>query len=324
MWPVAEGTRVGRRVIVKTRVVCATLHAEQLHDEDVWRLTRSTLSRSKLRWTVFVEPLTARIAGYEIAPILAWLAENGHEVAMHVHHHLLLGEPGRTTGFVRGKPLSRDDVERCLSECHDYLTKRGHDPVGFVSGSWLVLDPIFEWLSAHGFVYDSTLRTYASAGPYTKLVPNAPCLSVRSIGTLLEVPTTAPLRQQLRAELLPPRRSLRVDDFCYDLYYMHDYDMLRGSKRAAALTLGFLQPRADIMTVGEFVEVLGFNKAKRPEAAGRWSSGDVLHAVSRRSDPVAGVDGQDRDAVATRGQGLRTTQRRTGVGVEEAGPDPLG
>ena len=233
------------------------MHAEHLHDENVWRLTRSTLSRSKLRWTVFVDPLHQRIAGHEIAPILAWLAENGHEVAMHVHQHLLLGEPGHTTGFVRGRPLSRDDIERCLSESHAYLTERGHNPVGFVSGTWLVLDPIFEWLSGHGFVYDSTLRTYASAGPYTELVPNAPCLGVHPIGTLLEVPTTAPLRQQLRAELLPPRRSLHVGDLSYDLYYMHDYDMLRGAKRAAALTLGFLQRRADNMTVGELASILG-------------------------------------------------------------------
>jgi hypothetical protein len=260
----ATGAGTGTEVILNARMVCATMHAEQLHDERVWSLTRSTLLSSELRWTVFVDPLLPRIARYDIAPILAWLAENGHEVAMHVHHHALVGEKGRTTGFVRGQTLSSDDIRRCLSESHDYLTERGHHPIGFVSGSWLVLDPIFEWLRGHGFVYDSTLRTYANAGPYTDLVPDARCLRVQRIGTLLEVPTTATQRQQLRAELLP-RSSLRVSDLGYDLYYMHDYDMLHRAKRAAALALGFLQRRAHLMTVGELAAQLGTGCATERE-----------------------------------------------------------
>ena len=252
----ATGARMGTEVILNARVVCATMHAEQLHDERVWSLTRSTLVKSELRWTVFVDPLLPRIARFDIAPVLAWLAEHGHEVAMHVHQHTLVGETGHTTGFIRGQTLSDDDIRRCLSESHEYLTERGHHPVGFVSGSWLVLDPIFEWLSGHGFVYDCTLRTYANAGPYTDLVPNARCSGVQGIGTLLEVPTTATQRQQLRAEFLP-RRSPAASGLGYDLYYMHDYDMLHRGKRAAARALGFLQRRARLMTVGELAAELG-------------------------------------------------------------------
>jgi hypothetical protein len=232
------------------------MHAEQLHDERVWSLTRRILFKSELRWTVFVDPLLPRIARYDIAPILAWLAEHGHEVAMHVHHHALVGEKGHTTGFVRGETLSADDIRRCLSESHDYLTERGHHPIGFVSGSWLVLDPIFEWLSEHGFVYDSTLRTYANAGPYTDLVPNTRCSGVQPVARLLEVPTTATQRRQLRTELVPGR-SPTVSDLGYDLYYMHDYDMLRRGKRAAALALGLIQRRARLLTVGELAAELG-------------------------------------------------------------------
>ena len=246
----------GTEGILDVRVVCAALHAEELHDERVWSLTRATLLSSGLRWTVFVEPLLPRIAGYDIAPILAWLAEHGHEVAMHVHHHALVGEKGHTTGFDPAATLGHDEIERCLSESHDYLVERGHHPIGFVAGSWLVLDEIFEWLSGHGFLYDSTLRTYSNAGPYTNLVPNAPCVTVQRIGTLLEVPTTATQRQQLRTELLP-RRSLGVANLGYDLWYMHDYDMLHRDKRAAARALGFLQRRARLMTVGELATELG-------------------------------------------------------------------
>jgi hypothetical protein len=242
---------------VKRRVVCATMHAEHLHREQVQDRVRSLLARSPLRWTIFVEPLVARTGGQELAPTLDWIAERGHEIAMHVHHHVLVGAPGSTTGHVRGLRPSAADLERCLDECLDYLTRRGHAPVGFVSGFWLVRDEIFRWLAEHGFLYDCTLRTYAAAGAETTLVPDEPCPTIGCIASLVEVPTTATLQQQLVADVTRTRRSAVVGNLCYDLYYLHDVDVLNLRHRAAVRTVDFMARRAESMTVGQLVGALG-------------------------------------------------------------------
>jgi peptidoglycan/xylan/chitin deacetylase (PgdA/CDA1 family) len=237
------------------RVICPTLHAEQLHEERVWSATRAVLKRAGLRWTVFVEPLHARLAGIDLSPQLAWLVEHGHEVAMHTHHHLLQGEPGHTVGFLKGQHLEDQDVWRCLEEDHAYLVERGHVPKGFVSGSWLVLDSIFEWLAANGFVYDCTLRTYWSSGPHSSLVPDSVHRSVERVGALVELPTTANLRQQLHAELRPSR-ALTVDTGStrYDMFCLHDYDFVHWRKRAAVNVLGRSRWRSNSSTVSELLD----------------------------------------------------------------------
>jgi hypothetical protein len=189
--------------------------------------------------------------------VLAWFAENGHEVAMHTHHHLLTGPPGRTTGYVKGRTLTDRDVHRCLRESFEYLRERGHTPQGFVSGSWLVLDSIFAWLSDNAFRYDSTLRTYANAGPYATIVPDASCPGSRRLGSLLEVPTTATLRRQLDAELLRRRCGVEVGDITYDLYYLHDFDFLQYRARAAVSAIARRQRNAERLTVGELVDRIG-------------------------------------------------------------------
>ena len=126
--------------------------------------------KSPLRWTIFVDPLMARIEGFDLRDQFSWFADRGHEIAMHTHHHLLQGEPGHTTGFLMGQPLDEGDIHRCLSENFEYLCERGHTPKGFLSGNWLVLGTTVEWLSATGFEYDSTLRTYSGPHPNSTLV----------------------------------------------------------------------------------------------------------------------------------------------------------
>jgi len=239
------------------RVVCPTMHAEHLHLDDVWSATRDTLARSRLRWTIFVDPLQARIEGADLTPVLDWLADHGHEVAMHTHHHRLEGEPGHTTGFVMGQTLSDGDIARCLGENHQYLAERGHTPRGFVSGSWLVLDAIYQWLAGNGFVYDSTLRTYTGAGPHATLVADETCPGVRTVAGLVEVPTTAPIREQVRREVLRRPAAVRVGDVAYDLYYLHDYDLVQWKKRGAVRLLDTLERRAGALTVGQLVDRIG-------------------------------------------------------------------
>jgi predicted deacetylase len=233
------------------------MHAEHLHIPEVWAATRATLMNSPLRWTIFVDPLLARIEGTDLQEPLSWLADNGHEVAMHTHHHLLQGEAGHTTGFLLGQPLDDSDIRRCLQENFDYLSERGHTPKGFVSGSWLVLDPILEWLGSHEIDYDSTLRTYAAANPDSSLTPNVPRSSVSRLGDLMEIPTTASLKQQLQADLSLRRRSVDVANLSYDLYYLHDSDLVQAKKRVAVRALGMLQHFAQSLTVHDLAERIG-------------------------------------------------------------------
>ncbi len=236
------------------RFVCPTMHAEHLHLEPVWAATRATLEKSRLRWTMFVDPLLPRIEGFDLAPVLTWIADHGHEVAMHTHHHKLVGDPGSTTGFVLGEQLSEADIHRCLQENFDYFVERGHEPKGFVSGSWLVLDEIYEWLAAHGFDYDSTLRTYAAAGPWSQFVDDVPCPTARRVNGLLELPTTAPITAQLKATILRSQRSLALGDIVYDLYYLHDYDLVKAHKRMAVRLLDRLVPDSTAATVSELAQ----------------------------------------------------------------------
>jgi hypothetical protein len=236
------------------RVVCPTMHAEHLHLAAVWAATRATLLKSPLHWTIFVDPLLARIAGIDLREQLDWFADRGHEIAMHTHHHLLTGEVGHTTGFVFGQPLTEQDIQRCLSENFDYLSERGHTPKGFLSGNWLVLGTTVEWLGSNGFEYDSTLRTYQPAHLNSTLVPNEPRAGVSRLGDLTEIPTTASLKQQLKADLSMRRRSVHVSDLRYDLYYLHDYDLGSAKKRAAVNALGQLQRFTPSFTVHQLAE----------------------------------------------------------------------
>jgi predicted deacetylase len=239
------------------RVVCPSMHAEHLHLDPVWGATRATLMKSPLHWTIFIDPLLARIAGFDLRDQIAWFADRGHEIAMHTHHHLLQGEPGHTTGFLMGQPLDDADIHRCLSENYEYLCERGPTPKGFLSGNWLVLAPTVEWLSATGFEYDSTLRTYSGPHPNSTLAANEPRATVSRLGDLVEIPTTSTLKQQVQADLTFRRRSVDVGDLSYELYYLHDYDLVAAKKRAAVRGLGQMERFAQSLTVHQLLERIG-------------------------------------------------------------------
>ena len=221
------------------------MHAERLHDPDVWRRVVRTLTASRMPWTVFVEPLDARIRGIDLRPQLDWFGEHGHEVALHVHHRPLHGAAGHTTGYAKRMTREPALVHRCMDEAAEYLAAAGHAPAGFVSGTWMLLESVFRWLADHGIRYDCTMRTYPHSESRDADEPDDPIgppTATRAPGIMqlcgvLEVPTTASLRQQTRAEL-PGRTSHEARRRDYDLFYLHDYDLLDARKRLAVRIIG--------------------------------------------------------------------------------------
>jgi hypothetical protein len=238
---------------------CATMHAEKLHDADVWKRVRRTLDASRMPWTVFVEPLDARIRGVDLRPHLDWLAQRGHEVALHVHHRPLRGEPGHTTGYDKRMTREPAVVHRCMDEAADYLATAGHAPVGFVSGTWLLLESVFQWLACHGFRYDCTMRAYPhgefrdTGEPDDRIGPSTATRvpGITQLCGVLEVPTTASLRQQARAEL-PGGSGTAAGGVGHDLFYLHDYDLLDPRKRLAVRIIANRR-RSDATTVSSLI-----------------------------------------------------------------------
>jgi hypothetical protein len=238
------------------RYLCPTLHAEQLEHEQVWALVQELLVASGWRWTLFVEPLGARIAGIDLTPQLQWLVDNGHEIALHIHYRALHGDPGQPTGYHKGGEVGVGDVHRCLEEGFDYVCARAPQPVGFVAGAWNIVDAAYSWLEVNGFQYDSSRRTYHAAGPGSRLVPDEVCSTTGRIGSLVEVPTTASLSQQLRRGLRPVRTPAVKSAVEYDLFYLHDYDLFRRRPRVAARAVLSLLRHARSLPVRELVRHL--------------------------------------------------------------------
>jgi hypothetical protein len=242
------------------------MHAERLHDPQVWHRTQRTLEASRMPWTVFVEPLEARIRGVDLRPQLDWLAERGHEVGLHVHHRPLHGKPGHTTGYDKRRTSEPDLVDRCMDEAADYLTAAEHAPAGFVSGAWLLVESVFQWLAGHGFRYDCTMRTYPHGRLRETGEPDDPIEQstatrvprITEVCGVLEVPTTASLRRQAWAELLG-RTGNTVGRVSYDLFYLHDYDLLDARKRLAVRIIAGRR-RDDGVTVGSLIDSLGIGR----------------------------------------------------------------
>ena len=225
------------------RFVCPTMHAEHLHMEPVWAATRATLERSRLRWTMFIDPLLPRIEGIDIAPVLAWIADHGHEVAMHTHHHKLVGEPGHTTGFVLGEELSRptstDASRRTSTTSPSAATSPKASSPGVGSCSTR---------STSGWPRTSSITTALCARTPRRATGRGSSTMLRvrpraAVNGLLEVPTTSPITPQLTATVLRSPWSVALGNLVYDLYYLHDYDLVKPHKRMAARFLDRLAPK---------------------------------------------------------------------------------
>jgi hypothetical protein len=208
-----------------------SFHAERLEDEAVWSRVRKVLdvigSRGG-RATLFVEPLSARLKGFDLEARLEWVASGGHEIALHTHFYQLLGPPGATTGFRKGAQPIDEDVTRCLDEGLAYLDCRGFRPRGFVSGAWAIAPRAFNWLAEHDFVYDCSFRTFPLKYPNPGAQAGDDASSPSRIGDVLELPTTGSAAVALGASVLPWADAPRVTGPApYRHVYLHDYDLMR-------------------------------------------------------------------------------------------------
>lgn len=240
-------------------VMTATMHAERLHDDAVWQRVRQLLEdwnrRRDRRWTLFVEPLRARVAGVDLKPRLDWLRDNGHEIAMHTHFYRL-SPPGEPLTFHKEAALDPASLQRCLDEDLAYLADAGHSPAGFVAGSWTVLDFVPEWLASHEFRYDCTRRSYALTYPNPLAEAGSDHTSVERRGGLTFLPTTASASMLAKRRLRGRRCVISTGSGRYEMFYLHDYDLVRPRPRLAVGIIERLTRASEFLTADELIRTI--------------------------------------------------------------------
>src|SRR5690348_11076417 len=91
------------------RYVCGAVHAERLHEPQVWRAVQRLLTdakRRRLKLTFFVHPYWAIQSGRDLVAPLEEILNAGHEIAQHTHFYF----EGKQT------VLSDENVTRRLDE----------------------------------------------------------------------------------------------------------------------------------------------------------------------------------------------------------------
>ena len=252
---------------------CLTMHAERLERERVWSHTDDLLRRLEHhggRATLFVHPFSAIEAGSDLGPKIRSLIERGHEIAQHTHYYA----PRRVRpADPTAKPVGSVDganVVRCLDRDLAYLREAGADPRGFVAGGWVITTAAIDWLHANGFAYDSSFRSFALAYRNPGAVPGDGWTRPSADEGVVRLPTTTPITRWFRRSTKP----LPIGVGKYDLAYIHDYDLLRLSRRATARTLVARWRSGPWKTAAEIAELVGSDIA--PEATrGRHGDGDT-------------------------------------------------
>lgn len=232
--------------------LCAfAFHAERLEDDDVWEAVRMTAAWMQSRGvplTFFVHPLTAIEAGVDLTPRLAQLADGGHEIAQHTHFYAEHHEGPR--GLVKRTDLGEGTVIRCLSRDFEYLVGAGFRPRGFVAGGWAISPVTFDWLEVHGFRYDCSYRTFGLRYPNAMAAEGDDAPGPFWRGHVLEIPTTAPLSDEIRRPWTAHAAS--SENVRFRIGYMHDTDLIKRGRGMAlrrcrtTITRGYVH-----VTVGE-------------------------------------------------------------------------
>jgi peptidoglycan/xylan/chitin deacetylase (PgdA/CDA1 family) len=241
------------------RVVCPTLHVERLDDDRVWMTLRRSLerlSKSCGHATAFVSTGHARREQRELGGRLRWIADQGHEIAMHTHFRRL-HRPDLTEAAMSHSPLTDEDIVASLQADYAYLVDRGHVPRGFCAGRWSIYPATTEWLSTHGFHYDCSFRSYALKYDNPSAVAGDSHKELSTVNGILEVPTTATLRTMLVRPTMQRCPSLPYEGGTYALYYLHDWDLLARRKEVAFGLLARRLRNSSVVPVCELVRAFG-------------------------------------------------------------------
>jgi peptidoglycan/xylan/chitin deacetylase (PgdA/CDA1 family) len=216
---------------VRETYACLTVHAERLERDPVWDAVRRALDRIEphgVHVTFFVHPFGAIRAEIDIADRIKELAERGHEIAQHTHFY---AEYDETEAGVRKRTdLAPTVIESSLARDRDYLLEAGFTPRGFVSGGWAIHTAIFEWLEAHGYSYDCSYRTYRLPYESGHSRDGYDVDGPFRMGSLLEVPTSSSLKDEVMAAPWAGSGAVAVGDVKYRLSYLHDDDLLERRK----------------------------------------------------------------------------------------------
>ncbi|MGH3119390.1 MAG: hypothetical protein ACRDQ2_20220 [Gaiellales bacterium] len=213
------------------KILVLGIHAEALHQDDVWRVVRQfslRAARRCRRLTFFVHPFWARTSGVSIDQRVLELAGLGHEIAQHTHFY----SPDTTSVLDKTVVLTDSNVTRRLEEDFQILAGAGTRPYGFVAGAWQIPPALRGWLLAREFAYDSTHRTYAPMRDASRHGSTSP--QPFWLGPdLLELPTTASMRATLTGLFRVRGPVVQLANLEYQLVYLHDHDLLDPRKRYA-------------------------------------------------------------------------------------------
>jgi hypothetical protein len=234
---------------------CFTLHAERLERDDVWQRTTSLLSNIEQRGgraTLFIHPLTAIEAGFDLGPRIRELLRRGHEVGQHTHFYAPR-EPGSDAVDKPASLLSAENVRRCLDRDLGLLREAGADPRGFVAGGWVIDDEALRWLREKGFVYDASVRSFELSYENPEAAAGEGWTAPQLEDGLLRLPTTAPVMRAARGAMAPMQTGGPV----YEMSYVHDYDLVEPMRRAAASIVVLRWSAGPWATAGDLAHRMG-------------------------------------------------------------------
>ena len=240
------------------RVVCPTMHAEQLHLAPVWAATRADL----VEVAAALDHLHRSVAGTNrgirsARPVRVVRRSRSRNRDAHAsspaprhtrpHHRIPDGTAAR-----RGRHPSLPERElrvprRAWAHTEGFLVRQLARPRH--DGRMVVGDGLRVRLHApHLF------------GRASQLDPRPERAACRPSATSA-TSSRSPRRRRSNSRCRPTSRSgdesVDVEDLSYELYYLHDYDLVAAKKRAAVRGLGTLQRFAHNLTVHQLLERIG-------------------------------------------------------------------
>lgn len=234
--------------------VCWTVHAERLHEDPTWDAVRwflEILERRGGRGTFLVCPLRASVVGFDLRPRLHELAQRGHEIGQHTHFYALHPSAVGNVQFEKRTDLTPENIRRCLDHDLRVLRRAGVRPRGFVAGAWAIDDTVFAWLGDNEFTYDLSFRSFRLGYRSESAERGDDRWVPFRNGRLLEIPTTANLKQAVRDAVVGRERWPMVGKDRFRVLYVHDYDLVALRQRLALRAVDFTLGSAPRVTAAE-------------------------------------------------------------------------